>query len=109
MLINCTSRKCGKNSEAKLNRTTGEILCAECGEPIQNVTEAMKRTLNSMGQVIRGENKQAFQVFCPTCKKNVFFLVEDGKCYCPACKEYLKVSPSFVKAYEDNLKNNKDE
>jgi hypothetical protein len=98
MLITCTSRGCMKQSDAKLNRETGEVVCMECGNPITNVSPFMKRTLQAQGQVLRSVEKKPFQVDCATCgAKRDAELAEDGKSACCAvCKSALRLSAAFL-------------
>jgi hypothetical protein len=89
-----------KQSEAKLNRETDEVICMECGNPITNVSPFMKRTLKSQGQVLRSVEKKPFQVDCTTCgAKRDAELVDDGKsARCATCKSALRLSAAFIHA-----------
>jgi hypothetical protein len=104
MLITCTTRGCLKQSEAKLIKDTGEVICEECGNAIEGITKYMKKTLESMGQVTRSVKKQAFQALCPNCHKNQSLVIRDNKAYCKECDTQVMISSAFMqglKLYAD--------
>jgi hypothetical protein len=89
-----------KTSNALYNKETGEVVCQECYRPIENVTEAMKRTLSSFGQVIREERK-AFMMACKQCQANrEVVLNADNETVCVICKEPIFVHQSMRLAME---------
>ena len=101
MLIMCDNKSCHKQSNALLNPETLEVICQECGKPIENVSDAMKRTLKSFGQIIR-ESKKAFMLACPKCKANrEVVLDENNNNICKNCYEPLTVHPAFKIAMEE--------
>ena len=107
-LISCNNKGCLKLSEAKLDTSTNEVICDECGGVITNIAEPMKRTLKSLGHIVRSKTKQAFQTFCKKCKCNVeYYVDDDGKAYCKICKEPVTVSKFFQNAAK-MMKDNKD-
>lgn len=112
MLINCSTKGCMKQTEAKLNRQTGEVICMECGSPITNVSEYIKRVLLSQGQVLRSAEKKSFQVHCPTCggKRDVQ-LVEEGRggAQCAVCGSDLRLSAAFIHALKTKLEAEKQD
>ena len=100
-----------KQSEAKLKAgerprlnetdlTDVEVICAECGSPIVNVSIYTKRTLLAQGQIMRAEQKKSFQVECPTCAtKRDVKMAKDGKSVlCVKCNTTLRLSESFIRA-----------
>lgn len=110
MLITCTAKGCMKQSEAKLNKETDEVVCMECGNPIVNVSPYIKRALLSQGQVLRSAEKKPFQVHCPTCgAKRDVELVEDGKggARCVTCKTDLRLSSAFIHALKVRMEEEK--
>ena len=64
MLIACTTKGCMALTEAKLDRSSGDVICEQCGNAIENITPFMKKSLESVGQVLRSRAKQAFQTQC---------------------------------------------
>ena len=101
MLILCDNKGCLKSSNALLNPETLEVICQECGKPIGNVSDAMKRTLKSFGQIIR-ESKKAFMLACPQCKANrEVVLDQDNNTICKNCHTPLTVHPAFKIAMEE--------
>lgn len=100
MLIACNNKGCLKTSEALLNPQTMEVICQECGRPITNVTESMRRTLKSFGQVVR-EDKKAFMMACKNCKANrEVVLNEKNETICGICNEPIKVHAAMKLAME---------
>lgn len=96
MLITCTTRGCLKQTEAKLNKSTNEVICDECGNPIENITKFAKKTLETIGQINRSVKKQAFQAACPSCHKNQPLYVQDNKAFCGECNSQVQVSAAFL-------------
>ena len=110
MLINCTTRGCLQQTEAKLNRETQEVICEECGNPIQNITSFTKRTLASIGQVLRSTEKKPFQAYCPQCNTHRSLFVKDNKAYCTVCGNIVNIPPAFLhglKMYLETQKNDR--
>lgn len=106
VLINCTTKGCLQQTEAKLNRETQEVICDQCGNPI-NVTTQMKRTLNSLGQVLRTKNVKAFQQYCPNCKTMRPLYVEKNAAYCEVCASQVTVTPAFLQGLKLHLERTK--
>jgi len=103
MLITCTTKGCMATSEAKLDRETGEVICAECGNPIANITPFIKKSLESVGQVLRSKAKQAFQTFCQNCSQNRSLYIKDDKAYCKVCNAHIVVSAAFLQGLKQYL------
>jgi Zn finger protein HypA/HybF involved in hydrogenase expression len=89
-----------QTGEAKLDVGSNEVVCEHCGNPISNITEITKRTLKSLGQVVRNKSKKPFQAFCKTCNENVSFTLDEGKTFCKKCKSALQLSPHFLRSFE---------
>lgn len=101
MLLSCNNEGCFKQSNALLNTETLEVICQECGKPISNISESMKRVLKSSGQIIR-QSKQAFMLACHSCKANrEVVLNEDNETVCGICHNPIKVHDSFRLAMEE--------
>lgn len=101
MLVQCTRKGCFQQTHAQLDRKTGEVICLECGEPIFNVSEYTKRTLISIGQVLRTSERKAFQIHCPTCRgKRSVELLDGGKngAKCSDCGTELRISAAVLHA-----------
>lgn len=99
MLITCNNKGCLQQSDAKLDQKTNEVLCANCGKSISNVTEIMKKTLKGAGQVIRHTEKKAFMMDCVKCgaKREVIF-DENENTSCKICKSPVKVHAAMKQA-----------
>lgn len=101
MLIACTNKGCLKTSNALLDPETLEVICEECGQPISGISDAMKRTLKSFGQVIRSERK-AFMLACHTCKANREVVMDqDNNTICKTCHNKIEVHAAFKLAMEE--------
>lgn len=96
MLINCTTKGCLKQTDAKLNKDTGEVICEECGNAIIGVTPYMKKVLDSSGQTIRSVKKQAFQAMCMSCHKSQPLVIKNNNAYCKECGAQVHISASFM-------------
>ena len=96
MLIMCNNKGCLKSSTVLLNVTTNEVICQECGNPISNVSDSMKRTLKSFGQIVRSEEKKAFMVHCRHCNANrEIVLNQQDETICKDCHNAVIVPPAF--------------
>ncbi len=97
MIIQCNNKGCFQHTEATIDKETMEVICTACGNPITNITNYTKRTLIAQGQILNKTIvKDAFQVYCSDCKKNVYVKIENGKGFCPLCKVDLKLSNAFL-------------
>jgi len=103
MLITCTTKGCMATSEAKLDRDSGEVICEDCGNPIAGITPFMKKSLESVGQVLRSKAKQAFQAACKTCNQNRTLYVKEDKAYCKVCNTQVLVSAAFLSGLKQHL------
>jgi hypothetical protein len=104
MLITCTTKGCLKHTEARLDRNSGEVICEECGNPIKGVTLFMKKGLQSIGQVLRNKNKQAFQAFCKNCNNNRSLYINENKAYCKVCNTQVIITAAFLSGLRNYLK-----
>lgn len=105
VLINCTTKGCLQQTEAKLNRDTQEVVCEQCGSPI-TVTEQMKRTLASVGQVLRSKITP-FQQHCSGCKTMKSLYVKGNTAYCERCHTQITVTPAFLQGLKLHLERTK--
>lgn len=97
----CNNKKCSKTSNALLDTETMEVICQECGQPISNISEPMKRTLKSFGQVVRSE-RRAFMFACTNCRANrEIVLDQDNQTICKICHSPIQVHASFKLAIEE--------
>jgi hypothetical protein len=94
MLITCTNKGCLQGTEAKLNRKTSQVMCMECGQEIDGITDTFKKVLDSQGQITRAESK-AMTVQCNACKKKCDIDIKEDKPYCSLCGEQLQLSDTF--------------
>jgi len=98
----CTNKGCLKQTDALLDVETGEVICQECGKPIFGVSEYMKRTLKSGGQIVRKNEKKAFMVHCKSCNANrILVLDKDNNTICKTCHNKVAVHASFRIAMEE--------
>lgn len=99
MLIACTNKGCMQTTNALLNTETLEVICADCGQSISNVSESMRRTLKSFGQIIRTDQKKAFMMACRTCNANREVVLNDkNETVCGICGDVINVHPAMKQA-----------
>jgi len=102
MLIACNNKKCMQHSDAKLNTTSMEVICAACNNPITNITESMKRALKSFGQTIKENAKKAFVMACKNCNANREVVMSNGgETVCKVCKGAIKVHTAMKQAIKE--------
>lgn len=103
MLITCTNKGCLQSTEAKLNKDTNEVICMSCGKPISNLTEQIRRTLSTLGQIIRSTENKPFQARCPKCNARKDVVLIDNVPYCAVCNTELHLSAVFLNALKQHL------
>ena len=68
MVIVCNA-KCRGVVDASLDVDENRVVCNTCGEFIDNVTEFIKLSMKSSGDIIKSRNRKAFVFKCETCNK----------------------------------------
>lgn len=102
MLVTCNNKGCLKSSNALFDTNSGEVICQECNRPVTNVTESMKRTLKSFGQIVRAERK-AFMLACRACRANrEVVLDQNNNTICKICHGPIVVHAAFKLAMQEN-------
>ena len=98
-MILCDNKGCMQQSNALLNPETLEVICQECGKSIKSITEPMKRTLKSFGQVLRVDTRKAFMMACKNCNANREVILDDkNNTMCRICKSEIKVHAAMRQA-----------
>jgi len=104
-----TECKCGNPVEAKLDVSTNQIICQECGEEIENMSDFAKAQMKSNGDVVRNDAlhkvpEGGMQVECGSCQKSMVALLnkKDDKAYCPKCGEKQKLSSYATALLREN-------
>ncbi len=97
MLLDCTTKGCRQKTEAKLDITSNEVICDECGNEIENITRFTKKALKDLGQILRSKSKQPFQALCKTCNSNQQLFIEEGRAYCKKCSTQVHVTAAFLR------------
>jgi len=101
MLVTCNIKGCLQASNALLDESKDEVICQECGQPITNIADTMKRALKSFGQIVRSERK-AFMLACNACKANREVVMDQNKkTVCKTCHEPIQIHASFKMAMEE--------
>lgn len=112
MLICCDNKKCGKTTEALLDKQTNEVYCADpnCGLVINNVTSFAKTAMKSIGQYKKVvKSQEAFAVKCEVCLKMSRPKLTQGVLVCTGCgKEHTTLQPMYVYAIKQYLLTNPD-
>ena len=99
MLITCDNKGCLQASNALINAETLEVMCSECNNVINNVSDAMKRVLKSSGQILRTEQKKSFTMGCKECNANrQVVLDEKDNTVCSVCGNVINVHPAMRQA-----------
>lgn len=102
MLITCNNKGCLKGSNALLDTKTNEVMCQECNRPITNISDAMKRSLKSFGQIVRTSAKKAFMVHCRKCNANrEIVLNKNNATVCKDCHSAVVVHAAFRQALKE--------
>lgn len=106
-IINCDNKGCWQAQAALLDVKTNEVLCKECGKPIQNVTHFAKVQLKSLGQTTKtAKTQQTYSVKCNHCSVTAAPVLSEGKVNCKSCsKELTGLSNTFMNLLKDVLRN----
>lgn len=96
MLILCDNKGCYKQNAPLLSVKDNTVLCGECGNTINKVTEFTKKSLKSMNQVQKETEVHSFAVKCKSCTKTGTPYLKLGKAFCPHCNHDLEVAESFI-------------
>ena len=95
MQVWCNNKGCGKENEATIDKTTGDVYCAACDRVITGVSSFTKATLKSLGQT-KQNVKEAFAMKCVSCKNEQLpGLNKDGKFVCRKCQKEMSVGKTF--------------
>lgn len=99
MLIQCTNKGCMQTTNALLDTKTLEVVCQDCGKSVINVSESMKRTLKSFGQIIRDDSRKAFMMACRNCNANrEVVLNQENQTVCSVCHQGINVHTAMKQA-----------
>jgi|TARA_R110001583_G_scaffold16234_28_gene66385 hypothetical protein len=63
MLVYCDS-KCKTTVNASLDVSSNEAICNQCGEEIVNVSQYLKISMKTNGDILRRNKKKAFVFYC---------------------------------------------
>lgn len=101
MLISCDNKGCFKTSNALYDQENGNVICQECGNNITNISQSMKRTLVSFGQIVRTDQRKGFLMACKHCNANrQVVLSQHNKTICKQCHNPIAVQKAFLSAME---------
>ncbi|KKN17598.1 hypothetical protein LCGC14_0964310 [marine sediment metagenome] len=102
MLISCNNKGCLKGSSALLKEDTMEVICQECGLPITNISDSMKRALKSFGQIVRSNERKASLLHCRSCRANRdIVLDQNNNTVCKICYSPITITPAFKMTMEE--------
>jgi len=98
-------KKCKRISQdSYYDKTLDEVICSECGEPIDDVPETTKRALIGIGKVINSQPKTSYMIECKACWKTSVPKLKDNELYCSDCGEKLVLTDFFKKVAIEHLK-----
>jgi len=99
-----TECKCSNPVEAKLDATTDKVMCQNCGEEIENISQIAKDRMRADGDIVRVGSMHKIPeggmlIECSNCHKSIVALLnkKNDECFCPLCKTKQNLS-SFSKA-----------
>jgi DNA-directed RNA polymerase subunit RPC12/RpoP len=71
----------------KLDIDTGQAICMECGDEVENISAFCKQNMRNNRDVISRSANRAFTFSCLTCKSNTETIYVDGDVLGIACEE----------------------
>ena len=102
IFLECDNKGCFKSNAALLDKTTNEVMCAECGKEIKSISPFMKNQLRFSGQC-KKSIKTEYKV-CKHCNKEVVPIIKKDQAYCGSCGKNLEISPYMVNALREMSK-----
>jgi len=105
MLTEC---KCGNPVEAKLDTETNKVICQNCKQEIDNISQFAKDRMRADGDIVRTNVNVipvgGMQVECNNCHKTIVALLDkrDNNCYCSLCKKEVNLSSYAVALLREN-------
>lgn len=97
MLITCDNKGCFKLSNALYDKDSKDVLCQECGKDIKSISDSMRRTLLSFGQVVRTTSNKGFMMACKKCNANRQVVMDQDKnTLCKQCHGPIVVQKAFL-------------
>ena len=97
-LIQWSNKGCYQLQAARLNTTTDEVICQNCGKSISNVTSFAKTQLKHLKQTTKtAKVQETYSIKCEHCSEaDVPSLAEGDKLVCKRCnKELTQISYPF--------------
>ena len=104
MLLHCHNKKCNAPTDQLLKQDTNEVICMNCGNTNDTISEIMKSTLRASKHFYKAEFKKAFMFMCNKCTINREVVLKVDKVYCKACDTHLHVQPTVIEAIKSTLK-----
>jgi len=101
-LICCDNKGCFQMMEPLLDIKTNDVICTECGKPINSVTSFAKIQMKSLGQTTRIKRATtSWAVECRYCGASLPPTIKpDGKIVCSHCSAHLDyLSEPFVRSF----------
>lgn len=112
MLIHCPSKRCNTTREHRLRidvkDSIREVICLECSEVNDMVSEFMKTAMQAAGDILRiPQGRKAFMYKCHKCGIERGVKIKDEQAFCEVCEHPLNLATPTVEAIKTNI--NKDE
>lgn len=103
MLLHCHSRKCNTTRDFKLKvaptMSASEVICMDCGETNNMVSDFMKNAMKGSGDVYRAvQGRKAFMYKCPRCAIDRGVKIVDEQALCESCLHPLNLSAPMIEA-----------
>ncbi len=99
MLLHCPGKKCNTTRDHKLKVDTAEVICMDCEEVNNVVSDYMKIAMKASGDVYRTvTKKKAFTYKCPRCTVDRGVKIIDEQAVCEACQQPLNLSAPMLQA-----------
>ncbi len=96
MLLHCNGKKCNTTREHKLKADTNEVMCLDCEEPNNAVSEFMKNAMKSSGDLYRTTQKKSFMYKCSKCTIDRPAKIIDEQAVCASCHTPLNLSTPML-------------
>ena len=101
--LTCTNKGCYKTtSDSLLDKESNEVVCSECGKPIDGISPFTKRSMIGLGKVRLKHTDKAYSVECKKCTRVGQPKETDGEFVCFNCDEPLLLTDYFKKMLREH-------
>lgn len=106
MLIHCPSKRCNTTREHRLRLEDMAVICMDCGDANNMITDYMKSAMKSNGDIYRSvKSKKAFMFKCLKCGIDRSVKIVDEQALCDVCLHPFNLTTAMLEAVKTSSHN----